>query len=75
MMAWAPAGARTLPSWMMKANTSRGVFGAACRLIPHFDEGWIHTPFYGNELISQSVSALLFVALCGYVWFRSLRRS
>jgi hypothetical protein len=25
----APAGARTLPSWMMKANTSRGVFGAA----------------------------------------------
>ena len=29
MMAWAAAGARTLPSWMMKANTSRGVFGAA----------------------------------------------
>jgi len=44
-------------------------------LIPQFKEEWIQTPFYGNELISQSVSALLFVALCGYVWFRSLRRA
>jgi hypothetical protein len=39
------------------------------------DEGWIHTPFYGSELISQSVSALLFVGLCGYLWLRSVRRS
>jgi putative OPT family oligopeptide transporter len=62
-------------SGLMAGGALGGVFGAACRLIPHFDEGWIHTPFYGNELISQSVSALLFVVLCGYVWFRSLRRS
>jgi len=50
-----------------------GVFGAACRLIPHFDESWIQTPFYGNELISQSFGIAV-VALCAYVWFRSLRR-
>ena len=62
-------------SGLMAGGALGGVFGAACRLIPHFDEGWIQTPFYGNELISQSVSALLFVGLCGYVWFRSLRRS
>jgi hypothetical protein len=62
-------------SGLMAGGALGGVFGAACRLIPHFDEGCIHTPFYGNELISQSVSALLFVVLCGYVWFRSLRRS
>jgi uncharacterized oligopeptide transporter (OPT) family protein len=38
-------------------------------------EEWIQTPFYGNELVSQSISAILFLALCGYVWFRSLRRA
>jgi putative OPT family oligopeptide transporter len=64
-----------IASGLMAGGALGGVFGAACRLIPHFDEGWVQTPFYGNELISQSVSALLFVALCGYVWFRSLRRS
>jgi putative OPT family oligopeptide transporter len=63
-----------IASGLMAGGALGGVFGAACRLIPHFSEGWIQTPFYGNELISQSVSALLFVALCGYVWFRSLRR-
>ena len=62
-------------SGLMAGGALGGVFGAACRLIPRFDEGWIQTPFYGNELISQSVSAALFVSLCGYVWFRSLRRS
>jgi len=64
-----------IASGLMAGGALGGVFGAACRLIPRFDEGWIRTPFYGNELISQSVSAALFVALCGYVWFRSLRRS
>jgi uncharacterized oligopeptide transporter (OPT) family protein len=64
-----------IASGLMAGGALGGVFGAACRLIPHFDESWIQTPFYGNELISQSVSALLFVALCGYVWFRSLRRA
>jgi putative OPT family oligopeptide transporter len=63
-----------IASGLMAGGALGGVFGAACRLIPHFNESWIQTPFYGNELISQSVSASLFVALCAYVWFRSLRR-
>src|ERR1017187_1864707 len=50
-----------------------GVLGAACRLIPGYKEEWIRTPFYGNELVSQSVSALLFVCLCAYLWFVSVR--
>jgi putative OPT family oligopeptide transporter len=64
-----------IASGLMAGGALGGVFGAACRLLPHFDESWVQTPFYGNELVSQSVSALLFVALCGYVWFRSLRHS
>ena len=64
-----------IASGLMAGGALGGVFGAACRLIPSFKEEWIQTPFYGNELISQSLSALLFVALCGYVWFRSLRRT
>jgi putative OPT family oligopeptide transporter len=64
-----------IASGLMAGGALGGVFGAACRLIPHFDESWVQTPFYGNELVSQSVSALLFVALCGYVWFRSVART
>jgi putative OPT family oligopeptide transporter len=64
-----------IASGLMAGGALGGVFGAACRLMPGFKEEWIQTPFYGNELISQSVSAALFVALCAYIWFRSLRRA
>jgi putative OPT family oligopeptide transporter len=63
-----------IASGLMAGGALGGVFGAACRLIPHFQEDWIRTPFYGNELISQSVAAVLFIVLCAYVWRRSLRR-
>lgn len=63
-----------IASGLMAGGALGGVFGAACRLIPRFREEWIQTPFYGNEPISQSVSAVLFVALCAYVWRRSLHR-
>jgi putative OPT family oligopeptide transporter len=62
-----------IASGLMAGGSLGGVFGAACRLIPGYREDWVRTPFYGNELISQSVSAALFVALCVYVWRRSLR--
>ncbi|MGD0580673.1 MAG: oligopeptide transporter, OPT family [Bryobacteraceae bacterium] len=62
-----------IASGLMAGGALGGVFGAACRLIPRFSEDWIKTPFYGNEMISQSVSALLFVGLCAYLWWRSLR--
>ena len=62
-----------IASGLMAGGALGGVFGAACRLIPSFSEDWVHTPFYGNEMASQSVSTLLFLALCAYVWRRSLR--
>ena len=62
-----------IASGLMAGGALGGVFGAACRLIPGFKEEWVRTPFYGNEPVSQSISALLFAALCCYLWFRSLR--
>jgi hypothetical protein len=49
------------------------VFGAALRLFPWYAEDGIKTPFYDHVPISQSLSALMFAALCAYVWFNSLR--
>ncbi|MGZ7030094.1 MAG: hypothetical protein ACXVG9_12270, partial [Terriglobales bacterium] len=58
----------------MAGGALGGVFGAALRLLPGYREDLIHTPFYAHDGISQTVSAALFVALCLYVWFGSLRR-
>ena len=58
---------------LMAGGALGGVLGAALRVLPHFKEEWIQTPFYANEPASQIVSALLFVGLCLYVWFSSLR--
>jgi hypothetical protein len=44
------------------------------RLIPGFSEGWVTTPFYANEPVSQTVSAAAFVGLCGYVWWAATRK-
>jgi putative OPT family oligopeptide transporter len=63
-----------IASGLMAGGALGGVLGAACRLIPGYKEEWIHTPFYGNELISQSVSVLMFVGLCVYLWLGSVRR-
>ncbi len=62
-----------LAGGLMAGGALGGVIGAALRVLPHFKEEWIRTPFYANEPMSQSVSALLFVGLCLYVWFSSLR--
>jgi putative OPT family oligopeptide transporter len=64
-----------IASGLMAGGALGGVFGAACRLIPRFSEDWIRTPFYGNETISQSVSALLFAGLCAYLWWGSVRHT
>jgi len=63
-----------IASGLMAGGALGGVFGAALRLAPGFKESWVHLPFYENEPISQTVSALMFVGLCLYVWFGSLRR-
>jgi len=58
---------------LMAGGALGGVIGAALRVLPSFKEEWIRTPFYTNDAVSQSVSALLFVGLCLYVWFSSMR--
>jgi len=58
----------------MAGGALGGVFGAALRLFPWYREDLIKTPFYSNDPVSQSVSALLFVGLCLYVWFGSLKK-
>ncbi len=63
-----------LASGLMAGGALGGVLGAALRLLPSFREDWIQTPFYGNDGISQTVSALLFVGLCLYLWFFSLKQ-
>src|SRR5205807_2395767 len=62
-----------IASGLMAGGALGGVFGAACRLIPGFSEDWIRSPFYANEPISQFVSALLFLGLCAYLWWGSVR--
>ena len=62
-----------IASGLMAGGALGGVFGAACRLIQGYSEDWIRTPFYGNEVTSQLVSAALFAGLCVYLWFGSVR--
>jgi len=63
-----------IASGLMAGGALGGVLGAGLRLIPGYREDLIKTPFYSNDPISQSISALFFVGLCLYVWFGSLQR-
>ncbi len=62
-----------IASGLMAGGALGGVLGAGFRAIPGFSEGWVRTPFYATESVSQCVSAALFVGLCLYLWFRSVR--
>lgn len=59
---------------LMAGDALGGVIGAALRVVPHFQEEWIQTPFYNNIPVSQTLSALGFVALCIYTYLTSMRR-
>ncbi len=59
---------------LMAGGALGGVFGAGLRLLPQYREEMIQTPFYSNEPISQTISAFMFVALCLYIWFASVRK-
>jgi putative OPT family oligopeptide transporter len=61
-----------IASGLMAGGALGGVLGAAGRLIPGYSEDWVRTPFYGHEMVSQTVSTALFVGLCVYLWRRSL---
>jgi putative OPT family oligopeptide transporter len=63
-----------LASGLMAGGALGGVLGASLRLFPSYREDMIKTPFYSYDAISQSVSALLFVGLCVYVWYGSLKK-
>jgi putative OPT family oligopeptide transporter len=64
-----------IASGLMAGGALGGVFGAALRLVPGFTEDWVKSPFYDNVGVSQTVSAILFVGLCLYVWLGSARRT
>ncbi|HZC23297.1 MAG TPA: oligopeptide transporter, OPT family [Candidatus Binatia bacterium] len=59
---------------LMAGGALGGVIGAALRVVPQFKEEWIQTPFYNNIPVSQTLSALGFVALCIYTYLTSMRR-
>ena len=63
-----------IASGLMAGGALGGVFGAALRLFPQYREVLIKTPFYANEPISQTISALMFIGLCLYVWYGSLKK-
>ena len=58
----------------MAGGALGGVFGAVLRLLPSYREEMIQTPFYNNQPISQTISAIMFVALCLYLWLSSVQR-
>jgi putative OPT family oligopeptide transporter len=63
-----------LAGGLMAGGALGGVIGAALRVLPHFKEEWIQTPFYENMPVSQMVSALGFVALCLYIYLSSMKK-
>ncbi|HEY0309495.1 MAG TPA: oligopeptide transporter, OPT family [Acidobacteriaceae bacterium] len=63
-----------IASGLMAGGALGGVLGAALRLFPRYREDLIKTPFYTNEPISQSISALLFIGLCLYLWYGSQKK-
>jgi len=63
-----------IASGLMAGGALGGVFGAALRLFPWYAEEKIKTPFYDDNTISQSVSIVLFLALCIYLWIDSTRK-
>jgi len=63
-----------IASGLMAGGALGGVFGAGLRLIPSFKEDWVKLPFFDNDPISQSVSALAFAGLCAYLWMGSMKK-
>jgi putative OPT family oligopeptide transporter len=63
-----------IASGLMAGGALGGVLGASLRLFPWYSENKIKTPFYDHELMSQGVSIVLFVGLCLYLWFNSVRK-
>jgi putative OPT family oligopeptide transporter len=64
-----------IASGLMAGGALGGVFGAGLRVFaPGFSEDWVRSPFYDDEAISQTVSALGFLAFCAYTWVWASKR-
>ncbi|HEX2572104.1 MAG TPA: oligopeptide transporter, OPT family [Polyangia bacterium] len=60
-------------SGLMAGGALGGVFGASLRLFPWYAEDKVKSPIFDDPTASQLVSIALFVGLCGYVWWASMR--
>jgi putative OPT family oligopeptide transporter len=63
-----------IASGLMAGGALGGVLGAALHLSHWYREDLIQLPFYSNDPVSQSVSAMFFIGICVYVWFGSLKK-
>ncbi|MGA7616000.1 MAG: oligopeptide transporter, OPT family [Thermoanaerobaculia bacterium] len=64
-----------IASGLMAGGALGGVIGAAMRLFPWYREDLIHTPFFGFDPVSQSISLVLFIGLCAYLWFVTTKKT
>lgn len=64
-----------IASGLMAGGALGGVLGASMRLIPGYSEEWVQTPFFGNDAVSQLVSAAGFIGFVLYTWWMSQRTS
>ena len=64
-----------IASGLMAGGALGGVLGASFRLFPWYKEELITTPFFTNEPVSQTVSLVLFIGLCVYLWMGSVRKA
>jgi putative OPT family oligopeptide transporter len=63
-----------IASGLMAGGALGGVFGAGLRLFPWYREDLIKTPFFDIPAVSQIVSLVLFLGLCAYMWYGSLKK-
>lgn len=63
-----------IASGFMAGGALGGMLGAALRLFSWYAEDRIKTPFFDNEPVSQTVSLVLFSAVCVYLWIVAVGR-
>jgi len=63
-----------IASGLMAGGALGGVFGAGLRLFGWYREDLVKLPFYDNDPVSQTVSAIAFAGLCLYLWFGAMKK-
>lgn len=67
-----------IASGLMAGGAIGGVFGAALRLFDWYDKGVdkanLRSVWYDNQMVSETISIVLFVSLCLYIWIDSTRK-